>query len=57
MRSASTIGQLERMAGIGPDHDERFAIWIQYKDLETRHVIPTGVAELKKRIRAFHGLA
>lgn len=45
-----TIGELEREAGIGPAKKDRFAFWIQFKDLDSRAAIDAGVAELRRRI-------
>ena len=47
LRKPHTIGELELMAGIGPAYAKRLAFWIRYKDVETKQVLPTGVAELK----------
>ncbi|MET0528615.1 MAG: hypothetical protein ABW003_09765 [Microvirga sp.] len=56
LRKTHSIGQLELMAGIGPDPDERFAFWIRFKALEAKQIIPAGVFELRHRIKVRNGL-
>jgi hypothetical protein len=41
----TTIGDLERLAGIGPDHEARFAFWQPFAGLGTG-ALDAGVAEL-----------
>lgn len=45
-----TLGDLEKEAGIGPSHDERFAFWYRFKDLPTEDVLKSGVDELRRMI-------
>lgn len=51
IRRASSIGDLERMAGVGRDHDARYAFWRDYSHLPGAASLDAGVAELKRRIR------
>lgn len=46
----STIGELERRAGIGPTSQERTAFWIQFHHLEGAECLKAGVAELRRLI-------
>ena len=46
-----TIGDLERRAGIGPDHESRWEFWRAFTHLKTGS-FDAGVAELKRRIAA-----
>lgn len=46
-----TIGEVEKMAGIGPSHDERFAFWRQFAHLGD-NAFQAGRAELYARIAA-----
>ncbi|MGN7958884.1 hypothetical protein [Agrobacterium radiobacter] len=46
----STIGELERRAGIGPTSQERIAFWIQFHHLEGAECLKAGVAELNRLI-------
>ena len=52
IHSAASIGQLERLAGIGQSHDERYAFWAKYSALPGSESLDVGVAELKRLIRA-----
>ena len=51
IRNAGTIGNLERLAGIGQSFDERYAFWTTYSPLPGAQALDAGVAELKRRIR------
>ena len=55
IRSAGSIGELERLAGIGRSQDERAAFWQPYCRLRGAAALDAGVAELKRRIRARAG--
>ncbi len=46
--AATTIGQLEPLAGIGGDRDSRFAFWIGFRT--EQDVISAGASELHRRI-------
>ncbi len=46
----STIGELERRAGIGSSPQERTAFWIQFHHLEAAECLKAGVAELNRLI-------
>jgi hypothetical protein len=46
-----TIGDLERRAGIGPDHEARFAFWQPFARLGTG-ALDAGVTELRRIITA-----
>lgn len=48
---AGSIGELERMAGIGQDHAARYAFWQPYAHLPGAASLDAGVAELKRLIR------
>ena len=52
IRQAGSIGDLERLAGIGPTDEERFEFWRAFKALSAEESLDAGVAELKRRIRA-----
>ena len=52
IRTTGSIGGLERLAGIGPTIDERYAFWKDYSHLPANLSLDIGVAELKRRIRA-----
>ena len=52
IRSASSIGDLERLAGIGRDHDSRYQFWHAFAAVPAAKCLDAGVAELKRRIRA-----
>lgn len=52
IRNAGSIGNLERLAGIGPSNAERYAFWKDYSNLPADQSLDAGVAELKHRIRA-----
>lgn len=52
IRRASSIGDLERMAGVGRDHDSRYTFWRDYSHLPGAASLDAGVAELKRRIRS-----
>jgi hypothetical protein len=47
----TTIGELEREAGIGPSHKERFDFWIRFQNDDGFAVLKAGIAELKSIIR------
>ncbi len=49
--NANTIGDLERLAGVGPSHEERFAFWRQFSHLK-HDAFNAGRAELYRRIAA-----
>ncbi|MBB5553345.1 hypothetical protein [Rhizobium lentis] len=46
----STIGDLERRAGIGVSPAERTAFWLQFHHLEGEACLNAGVAELRRLI-------
>lgn len=46
----TTIGDLERKAGIGRTAEERTAFWIRFGHLEAERVLRAGVAELNRMI-------
>ena len=48
-RSAKTIGELERLAGIGSSHEERFEFWRQFAPMKD-DAFDAGRAELYRRI-------
>ena len=50
--SASSIGDLERLAGIGQDNESRYQFWRAFAAVEGAKCLDAGVAELKRRIRA-----
>ena len=52
IQSAGSIGGLERLAGIGQTHDERYGFWTAYSHLPGSQSLDAGTAELKRRIRA-----
>ena len=49
---AGSIGDLERLAGIGQDLDSRSRFWIPFCRLPGTQSLDAGTAELKRRIRA-----
>lgn len=51
IRRAGSIGELERLAGIGQDHEARYAFWHDYSHLPAAGMLDAGVDELKRRIR------
>ncbi|RWR30517.1 hypothetical protein D2T29_12665 [Sinirhodobacter populi] len=50
-RHCVTIGEVERLAGIGQSHDERFAFWRQFSYLGDG-AFDAARAELYRRIEA-----
>ncbi|MCD2180334.1 hypothetical protein [Rhizobium sp. C1] len=46
----STIGELERRAGIGSSPQDRTAFWIRFHHLEGAECLKAGVAELNRLI-------
>lgn len=52
IRRAGSIGELERLAGVGQTHAERYEFWKEYSRLSGEESLDAGVAELKRRIRA-----
>ena len=50
-RGCTTIGDVERLAGIGQSHEERFAFWRQFVNLKD-DAFDAGRAELYRRIEA-----
>ncbi|MDK1389636.1 hypothetical protein QN224_30125 [Sinorhizobium sp. 8-89] len=46
----STIGELERMAGIGSSAEERTAFWIRFHHLDGVACLKAGVAELERLV-------
>ena len=52
IHAAGNVGALERLAGIGPAHEERAAFWQPFSHLAGATSLDAGVAELKRRIRA-----
>ncbi|ACM39300.1 conserved hypothetical protein (plasmid) [Allorhizobium ampelinum S4] len=46
----STIGDLERRAGIGPSREERAAFWLRFRHLDGIACLKAGVAELERLI-------
>ena len=51
IRAARSIGQMERLAGIGQAVEERAAFWKPFMSLPAVASLDAGVAELKRRIR------
>lgn len=51
IRRAGTIGELERLAGVGQADAERYEFWKAYARLPGGASLDAGVAELKRRIR------
>ena len=47
----SSIGQLERLAGIEQSHDARWQFWQPFCKLPASESLDAGVAELRARIR------
>ena len=52
IRRAGSIGELERLAGVGTTLDERAAFWAPFCKMPAAQSLDAGVAELKRRIRA-----
>ena len=52
IRRAGTIGELERLAGIGPDLASRQAFWTSFMHLAGSAALDAGCAELRKRVRS-----
>ena len=52
IRAASSIGDLERLAGIGRSLEDRTEFWRPFMALPARESLDAGVAELKCRVRA-----
>ncbi|MCW0001809.1 hypothetical protein OE766_26700 [Pararhizobium sp. YC-54] len=46
----STIGELERRAGIGSSPEERMAFWIRFRHLDGSECLKAGVAELNRLV-------
>ncbi len=53
----STIGDLEKQAGIGSSDAERAAFWLRFHHLEGKACLDAGVAELKRMISERDGTA
>ena len=51
IRRAGSIGELERLAGVGQDHKARYAFWHDYSHLPAARMLDAGTDELKRRIR------
>ena len=51
IRRAGTIGELERLAGIGPDLASRQAFWTSFMHLAGTAALDVDCAELRKRAR------
>ncbi len=51
IRKASSIGNLERLAGIEPGPTARQDFWMPFCRLPGAEGLDAGVAELKRRIR------
>lgn len=55
IRSAASIGELERMAGLPSDEDSRAAFWMTFAKIHpARGALEAGAAELRRRIRQRH---
>ena len=52
IRRASSIGEIERLAGIPPTVEDRTAFWLPFSHLPGASALDAGVAELKRRIIA-----
>jgi len=52
IRAAGSIGDLERLAGIGQSAAARETFWMPFCKLPGSQGLDAGVAELKQRIRA-----
>lgn len=55
LRGARSIGDLERLAGIGAAREHRAAFWLSFSALPAREVLDAGCAELRGRIRSAAG--
>ena len=51
IQAARSIGELERLAGIGQAVEERAAFWAPFMSLPAAASLDAGVAELRRRIR------
>ena len=51
IRRSSSIGELERLAGVEQHHHARYAFWHGFSHLPGAASLDAGVAELKRRIR------
>lgn len=51
IRRSSSIGELERLAGVEQHHNARYAFWHGFSHLPGAASLDAGVAELKRRIR------
>lgn len=49
-RENTTIGDYERLAGIGRSREERFAFWVQFRHEDGTETIRLGMNELRRRI-------
>lgn len=49
-RENTTVGQFERLAGIGQSHEERLAFWLQFKDKDGQECIRLAMNECRRRI-------
>lgn len=49
-RENTTIGQYERLAGIGQSYEERLAFWLQFKHQDGRECIRLAMNECRRRI-------
>ena len=52
IRRASSIGAMERLAGVAQDEDSRATFWNPFMHLPGGQALDAGCAELKRRIRA-----
>lgn len=52
LRRTRSIGDLERLAGLGTSRDDRAAFWLDFSSLPAREVLDAGCAELRRRIRS-----
>jgi len=52
-RHAVTIGEVERLAGIGPAHEDRETFWLQFAHLKDG-AFEAAITELYRRIHERH---
>ncbi len=55
LRLTRSIGDLERLAGVGASRDDRAAFWMAFSALPARETLDAGCAELRRRIRLAAG--
>jgi hypothetical protein len=55
LRRTRSIGDLERLAGIGSSREDRAAFWLPFSALPARETLDAGCAELRRRVRLTAG--